>query len=756
MTGEMSFISLLPQKMYLETDLSFAYSKIMESFALALIDNIQDSALKIYLILFAALVVLFIILIKNRKLMVLHNICLLTILICALTLIFSKILDLQEQWYAILFQGKILKAYLITIVATSILLLLLIIVPGCYILISSKQTPLIRWKMLKNFPLWILTQNKKNTFLTHIVYTLTLLGASSKAAFYERQIKGFKKTDFYHLLKIERAFLQGNVSDQIKLADTAVTTCTKKTKPLYQHCFYINKAVGYFYQHDYRNADTNYKKAYSFIKNRKIKSLKLIFDFYRDFLINKVCLNASESEINTCLEEFESYINHRNPEHWMLYFDLQLAVLQQSRASTGAINSNIEASLKKFEELELKEHIRTAYIIKVARILTSCSGNPEHCIRMLTYKTKYLSKFSFCEKYSIYKDLYYLFTNLCGPILVCVPDLIEETERYFKHDATNEINVYLAKLPEEAIFDHIYYTQELAWLRRITDQNHDFALIKADLTSAIHLCEENSLISQAMTMRLNIADEALALHNIKPDGTSRYEKDIKEACNTVAKFVLKQQKSHFEAELDFRLAFYYLRIHDYKNHVIFFDRFLQTNHPAEFFAVWCRIYIRVCSFTSAILKTLETIQTASKSKQLTTASVNTRNFFNTYQKSTDETFPLILGLLMTPKFMPEFGIKRCTMSDSAKTYVHYWLVNPSLGIEIDPLYKNFTNDENTDRIFFILNGHPLQTKESITAKSMTSVKIEIKPSQLITLDKTFIAMYSEILELLQKELNKNS
>lgn len=135
----MSFISLLPQKMYLETDLSFAYSKIMESFALALIDNIQDSALKIYLILFVALVVLFIILIKNRKLMVLHNICLLTILICALTLIFSKILDLQEQWYAILFQGKILKAYLITIVATSILLLLLIIVPGCYILILQNK-----------------------------------------------------------------------------------------------------------------------------------------------------------------------------------------------------------------------------------------------------------------------------------------------------------------------------------------------------------------------------------------------------------------------------------------------------------------------------------------------------------------------------------------------------------------------------------------------------------------------------------------
>ena len=58
-------------------------------------------------------------------------------------------------------------------------------------------------------------------------------------------------------------------------------------------------------------------------------------------------------------------------------------------------------------------------------------------------------------------------------------------------------------------------------------------------------------------------------------------------------------------------------------------------------------------------KTLETIQIASKSKQLTTTSLNTRTFFNSYQKSTDETFPLILGLLMTPtKFMSEFFIKK--------------------------------------------------------------------------------------------------
>ena len=419
-----------------------------------------------------------------------------------------------------------------------------------------KASSAYKMENAQNFPSYILTQNKKDTFLMHIVYVLTLLGASAKAFFYERQIKNFNKNDFYHLLKIERSFLQGNISDQIKFANSAITTCTKKTKPLYQHCFYINKAIGYFLQHDYRNADTNYKKAYAFIKNRKIRSPKVIFEFYRDFLINKVCLNTAASEINNYLEEFKSYINCRNAEHRMLYFDLQLAVLQQSRATIEVINSNIENSLKKLEELKLKEHIRTAYIIKVARILTSCSGNPEHCIRMLTYKTKYLSKFSFYEKYSIYKNLYYLFTNLRGPIFVCVPDLLEETKRYFKEDALSEVTSYLDKLPEEAIFDCIYYTKELAWLRRITGQAHDFPSIKSDLISAIHLCEENNLTAEAMTIRLNIADEALALHNINPDGSSRYEKDIKEACNTVAKFDLKQQKSPFEAELDFRLAFY--------------------------------------------------------------------------------------------------------------------------------------------------------------------------------------------------------
>ena len=709
-----------------------------------------------YLILFAALVALFIILIKNKTFTVLHNTCILLLSLCTLTLLFSLTIDSSEQWYCIFFQGKAIKAYITADCLLAVILLLLFILPHIYLFISSKQPPLLRWKMLKSFPLWILPQKRKNLFLMHIVYVLTLLGASAKAAFYEKQIKNFKKTDFYHLLKMQKAFLQGNVSEQISSADAAVTTITKKTKPLFQHSFYINKGFSYFIQHDYRNADDCYKKAYKFIKNKKIRNIKLIFEFYRDFLINKVCLNATSSEINGYIEEFKSYINIRNAEHWMLYFDLQLAVLQQSKADIKDIDSNIENSLKKLEELKLKEHLRTAYIIKVARILTSCSGNPEHCIRMLTYKTKYLSKFSFNEKYSIYKDLNYLFTNLFGPILVCVSDLIKETERYFKEDATDEINKYLEKLPEEAVYERIYFIKELAWLRRITEKNYDFSMVKSDLISAIHLCEENNLISEAMSMQLNIADEALALHNIYSDGISKYEKDIKEVCNTVSKFAIKQEKSPFEAELDFRLAFYYLRLHEYKNHIKFFDRFLATNNPPEFFAAWCRIYIKTCFFTSAVLKVLNAIQVVSKSKMLATASSKTRTFFETYHKSTNEQFPYILGLILTPQHIPEFYIKKCYMTDGHKTYEHYWLLCPSQGLEIDPLYNNFTDDENNNRIFFNINSHPLQTKNSITAKRMISINIEIIPFQTMQLTLDFLAMYTEITALIQDELNKNA
>jgi len=147
--------------MCLETVPLFPYSKIMESFALALIDNIKNDALKIYLILFVAVVSLFIYLIKNKSLTLFLNICQLVIGLCALTLLFSEIIDLREQWYAVFFQGVILKVYFITICSFSVFLILLVAIPNCYLLISSKQVPLIRWKMLKTFHLIFLRRIKK-------------------------------------------------------------------------------------------------------------------------------------------------------------------------------------------------------------------------------------------------------------------------------------------------------------------------------------------------------------------------------------------------------------------------------------------------------------------------------------------------------------------------------------------------------------------------------------------------------------------
>ncbi len=720
---------------------------------LALVDFIESKTIAIFLLLVIGLTILFFNPTKIKealaKLSIFHRIAIYIILLSVLLIIFSRIFDPNVKYYQIFFNKNLLKTYFFAICFCCIFLLLLYLVSKFYLKISTHLSPIKRWKMLCNFPLFILTEKKHDDFLMHIIYVLTILGANKKAIFYEKQITNLKKSEFYHLLKIERAYLKGNITEQIQFSDAAVISINKHTKTLYQHQFYMNKAIGYYLRHDYRNADINYKEAFKFIQSKKIKNIHLIFDFYKDFLINKVCLRTDNSEIQNCFEEFKSKINKKNPEHWMLYFDLKLSVLQQSKAANKEFDINIEDSLKKLEELNIKEKTRTLYAIKIARIITSCYLNPEHCIRMLTYKTKYLSKLSFLEKYPVYKDLAYLFSNLRGPILICVSDLIEETKRYFKNDAEKEINAYLETLPPEAIFERINFIKELACLRKNTDKQYEFADIKNNLLSAINLCEENELTEDAMLMRLNIADEAFSPINLNDDGTSKYSSEIENICKEVSKFALKLQKSPFEAQLDFRLSYYYLRIHDYKNHIKFYDRFVATNHPKDFFAAWCRIYIDICNYTATILKSLEALEKIANSKQTNVFSVETKQFLSTYKTSNGKELSVIFGFL----FAQDFAIKRCTLDFGNSKTEHFWLCG-LFGLEIDPLYKNFKTESNNEQIFFVADKHPMQTKKSETAKKTISCSTELIPKGTIVFDEEFLLIFTEIKDAIIKELGE--
>ena len=716
-----------------------------------LIGLVESTKIKLFLLLAAGCIILYCFLQGKKKLSVYHNTCLFLAAISALILVFSKVFSTTNKYYGSIYSKPLMTMYYIVCGVSLSGFLLLIAVPKLFLRISAKQKPITRWKMLKIFPLSILTENQRNNFLIHITYTLTLLGANAKADEYAKQIKNFKKTEFYHLLKTQKAYLQGNIEQEIQFSDSAVLSINRKTKPLYKHQFYINKAVGYFIRHDYKNADTYYKEAYKFIKNKKIRDMKLIFGFYKDFLINKVCLNADKNEIQKYLEEFRKYVKENNAEHWMLYFDLQLAVLQQTRASKKDFEVNIEDSLKKIEELKLKEEVRTIYIIKVARIITSCSSNPEHCIRLLTNRSKYLSKISFPEKYTVYKDLDYLFSNLRGAILICVTDLMEKTKRYFSEDAENEINSYLEKIPLEAVYERIYFIKELAWLRRIGHKEYEFQKVKQYLQSAINLCEENQLLNDAMLLRLNIADESLTSFNLDSYCHPKCIGDIKENADKVAKYAVKMQKSPLEAEFDFRLSYYYLRIHDYKNHINFYERFLRSNCPKDFFSAWCKIYIDICEFTYTNLKILNALETVSKSKQISAFNPMTQQFLKKYNSSNGEILSLIFGMFCGSDFV----LKKCTLTNDSSTTEHWWLLNTKVGLEIDPLYKNFTNDENTERIFFIPKYHPLQTKESITAKTSSSVKMYELPSESLMFDAAFLLMYTEIADAINKELKRN-
>ena len=732
------------------------------------ISLLEDKTLAIFLTTLAAIYALFLRnLFPKIKLLVLH-----TVLIASATfsfdlLAFSTVFDPSTKISSIIFNREELIAYFLILLLSFIALLVLLPLPFIFLYDLKNQNFLERWKSLKSFPTWILFESQKEKFINYKIHTLINLGSTAKAENYVTKLleensklckknRSLVKTPFLLLLEIEKAYLSGDIEKQIEVSAQAVNAITEKTPALFQHQFYLNKAIAYFYEHDYINADNSFLQALKFIEEKKIKDRNLIFLFYKDYLRNKVCLNSNISEIKNILCEVKKYIRKNNSEDWMHYFDIELTILQQANAPLQDVKKNIEASLQKVEELKLKEYEKFIYTVKIARIITSYHSNPEYCIYMLSGKSHCLKKISFPERHYIFKDLDYLFKELRGPILVYVKDLINETISYFSKTAEYEINSFIKKLPDEAVIYRIDFLKELSSLTKFIFPIPDFHKIKQYLTSAINLCDENRLSFNAMSLRLCIADEALAPYNLENLIKSKYEKEIKEVIEIVSSFATNLKTCSEEAEFDFRLAYYCLFIRDYEKHKFFFERYLKTNFPKEYFASWCKIYIETCALTYSILTLLEILEEVSNTPALQTEMTDdTKTFLQSFSTSNGFDLSLIMGFFIGRNFI----IKHCIITHDSKNNVsteHCWLLLPDIGLEIDPLYKNFKNDEYRDCIFFNQNHHPLQTKESFTSKSVENIVTREISYNSISYNDAFKASFYELKSVINKKIDEKA
>ena len=732
------------------------------------ISLIEDKTLAIFLTTLAAIYAIFLRnLFPKIKLPVLHTVLIATAAFSFDLLAFSTIFDPSAKISSILFNRVELIAYFIILLLSFIALLVLLPLPFIFLYDLKNQNFLERWKSLKSFPTCFLFESQKEKFINYKIHTLINLGSTAKAENYVTKLlednaklckkdKTLVKTPFLLLLEIEKAYLSGDIERQIEVSSQAVNAITEKTPALFQHQFYINKAIAYYYQHDYINADNSFLQALKSIEEKKIKDRNLIFLFYKDYLRNKVCLNSNFSEIKNILYDVKKYIRNNNSEDWMHYFDIELTVLQQTAAPLNDVEKNIEASLQKVEELKLKEYEKFIYTVKIARIITSYHSNPEHCIYMLAGKSHCLKKISFPERHYIFKDLDYLFKELRGQILEYVKDLMVETKKYFTQTAEFEINNFLKTLPDEAVSYRIYFLKELSSLNKYSSTIPDFHKIKKYLTSAINLCDENRLAFNAMSLRLCIADEALAPYNLENLIKSKYEKEIKEVIEIVSSFATNLKTCSEEAEFDFRLAYYCLFIRDYEKHKFFFERYIKTNFPKDYFASWCKRYIETCSLTYSILTLLEILEEVSNTPALQTEMTDdTKSFLQSFSTSNGFDLSIIMGFFIGRNFL----IKHCIITHDSKNNVsteHCWLVLPELGLEIDPLYKNFQKDEYNDCIFFTLDHHPLQTKESFTAKSVENIVTREIAYNSIAYNDTFKASFKQLQKVINKKIEEKA
>ena len=693
-------------------------------YLLSLADLISDNWTKALFICLLAFFSLGIFINRKLRLSVFAWIELVFILLASVFLMFSGIFPKTNVNYAVLFSHKNLRIVKIVMLACILLLCTVILLPELYLKSVKCRKPKDCWTGLKDIKLSLLSGWQQKKYVRQIAFVLIQMGAIKRAESYLALLgDGFKNSDFDYLIQEELAYLQGDMKKIIEISELAAASIKPyRTPALYKYLFLHNLAVAYTQSRDYINADKYYDLAYPFIKSRKIKNWQTIVLFYKNYLVNTLCMDSNHQKVLNLLSDFKKRMNRRNIEHWMQYYDLHLDVLQHTHADVASVDKNIEESLLKLNELKIPEPESFIYSVHVARIVTSYHANPEHCIAMLKGKSKYLSELEFVEKYYIVKDLEYLFRELRGPIIDEVYDLKLAVSNYFSNEAEREILTYLKKLQPEDVWEQISFYKELGNLKRTEHNSKSFEEVRKYLKSAAKLCRANRLDLTAATIELDIADEAIAPYNISEDGLSLYTEDVVQIVKQQSEFARNLSYSPMEAELDFRIAYYALVIHDYDTVLEFYNHFKKTNVPEEKFASWCRRYISIERYVCHILKVIKGIEDVSHSKEMITFDEDVQEFFENYKKSDGYFLSLLLGSFSGKSLFP---VKCCTYCLKGNEFKHWWFVNPDWGLEIDFLYDAFKQDEYNNHAFFTMDRHPLEAKLSNTMKIAERSKTEL-------------------------------
>lgn len=163
-------------------------------------------------------------------------------------------------------------------------------------------------------------------------------------------------------------------------------------------------------------------------------------------------------------------------------------------------------------------------------------------------------------------------------------------------------------------------------------------------------------------------------------------------------------------EIALRMSFYAYRIDDYERCKKYYKEYRRTKHlvSIEQYAPWLHRYYMVVSFAVRVLYVIDAIKAIPTTNEFLKRNLSIQKTILNFMSEPTEKEYVILGMLLG--FTNIVLLKRLTWKNApdGSKKVHVWFVFLDFGWEIDIAYNNIVEDVETDRIFFVINQHPLE------------------------------------------------
>lgn len=163
-------------------------------------------------------------------------------------------------------------------------------------------------------------------------------------------------------------------------------------------------------------------------------------------------------------------------------------------------------------------------------------------------------------------------------------------------------------------------------------------------------------------------------------------------------------------EIALRMSFYAYRMDDYERCKKYYKEYRRTKHlvSIEQYAPWLHMYYMVVSFAVRVLYVIDAIKAIPTTNEFLKRNLSVQKMVRNFMSEPTEKEYVILGMLLG--FKNTVLLRRLTWRNALdeSTKAHAWFVFPDFGWEIDIAYNNIVEDVETDRIFFVINQHPLE------------------------------------------------